>query len=96
MHDALFAAPEKLIDEVLFASVSAAVDDPVQFRARMDRNERAIIDRDISEAKRLKVVSTPTFLLGTTDPGGQVRLVRQLVGTQDAEVFENAIDEIVK
>lgn len=53
----------------------------------------SILTGDKTEAKRLGITSTPTFLVGTFQNDGRVKLLQQINGAQPFAVFKAILDK---
>jgi len=54
------------------------------------------IKSDLALAKKLEVVGTPTWFIGTVEPTGAVKPVDQIVGLARADVYRKAIDKLLQ
>lgn len=91
MHDRLFAQQELLAPANLEAHAQAVGLDAQSFATCLAGTAPSLVDKDRELAKRLGVRSTPTFLIGTVNPDGTVRVTKQISGAHQATVFRQAL-----
>jgi hypothetical protein len=94
MNRRLFAHQDALESEHLREHARAVGLDDTRFGeciAQGTVTER--IGRDLSEAERLGIRSTPTFFIGTAEPSGETRLLMRIAGAQPYQEFKSALDE---
>ena len=68
-------------------------------RARFDACLNApapLLDEDIAEARRLGVIATPTFFVGTVEPDGNVRVTSKIHGARALPIFRSAFAEALR
>jgi protein-disulfide isomerase len=96
MHDAFFAEPMSLETTSLFGKAHAAGLDSARFRQCMNGEATAKVRQDIAEARSFGITGTPTFLFGTIERHGGLRVVRRESGTLPFEVFAQILDELLE
>jgi len=96
MHSLLFGqAPQGLTrDSFLKDAQDLGLDTTLFDSCARDVSPR--IQRDIDEARRLSVSSTPTFLLGTLARDGTVQILRRINGAVPVDMFTSTITELLK
>ena len=94
MHHRLFANQRNLGPSELPAHAEAVGLDATAFRQCLDSGKHAArVRSDLSEGQRAGVMGTPTFFLGTMEPGDStVKVIRVLKGAQPYAAFKAAID----
>lgn len=94
MYDTLFMNQRSLgLPELLRHGQTAGLDQG-RFKACLEGQAVAKVAEDRAEASRLGITSTPTFLLGALQPGGQVRILRSIKGAHTFDVFRDALDQL--
>jgi predicted DsbA family dithiol-disulfide isomerase len=95
MHDRLFIDQQALgIPDLIEHSQALALDTQA-FRSCLDGGTmRGRVQRDLSEAQRLGLTSTPVFLIGTLGEKGTVRVTHKIVGAQPFPVFQDAVRRV--
>jgi len=95
MNGRLFAHQKGLKLEHLPSHARAVGLDTKTFQLCLDSGKYASeIRRDMAKARRAGVRSTPTFLLGFTQPDGKVKAVKMIRGAQPYAVFKQAIESL--
>jgi protein-disulfide isomerase len=91
-HDVLFrAAPGidenglRILPEVLGLKAT-------QFNECVGRQAHTSLDSDSELAERLGIISTPSFLLGTTTGSATVRVTSTIIGAANIQEFRSKID----
>jgi protein-disulfide isomerase len=96
MHDVLFQNQSRLQSDGFQPFVAQAGLDRALFDSCLANDAAAVaIRRDIAEAHRLSVTSTPTFFLGF-ELNDRIKLVRRINGAQPVDVFSRMLDELLK
>jgi protein-disulfide isomerase len=93
MHDRLFANQQALSETDLAAHAAAIDLDGKEFQVCMQSTTNSSVDLDQSEAARLGLISTPTFLVGVVTQEGVVKILKKINGAQPYEVFKEALDD---
>ncbi|HET9385820.1 MAG TPA: thioredoxin domain-containing protein [Gemmatimonadales bacterium] len=93
MHGRLFGESRPLERKVLLTNAVDLGLPGSSFEECLQGQTDSAITHDRSEAQRLGVVSTPTFLIGAVQSDGRIRLRRRIVGAQPYRVFKDALDE---
>lgn len=95
MHSRLFANQQALDpDDLLSHGKAVGIEEPA-FQKCMNGGARSKIKRDFNEGLKAGVAGTPTFLIGTPEKDGKVRVVKVLSGMQTTESFTAALDEVL-
>jgi protein-disulfide isomerase len=97
MHERLFSNQQSLAAGELAAHARAVGLAAPRFTGCLESRKHAGgVRRDLEEALRMGLTSTPTFLLGLVEPGGtHVRATRKIVGAQPYAAFREAIDALL-
>lgn len=96
MHDELFANQKALGPKDLVKYAETLKLDMSKFNACLDGGKYADkIKKDMAEAQKAGISSTPTFLLGFIESDGKVKAVKMLKGAQGLSAFEAAIDDLI-
>lgn len=97
MHDRIFAhvataqTPEQLVGHAGVVGV-----DLEKFRACLDGGRRAEdVRQDVARAQSMGVRATPTFIIGTREPGGTIRVAQVISGAQPYDAFKAALDRVI-
>lgn len=98
MHDRLFMNYRQLAPAQLAAHAQAVGLDAAKFAQCMESGKQAAeIRKDVSDAVRANVQSTPHFIVGVTDAKNpreaNVRIIKVIAGAQPYAVFKAAIEE---
>ena len=96
-HDRLYSLV--ILSERAISAAFAEIpsfDVPAYESCRLKGEARAQVQGDVAEAVRLKVTSTPTFFVGTTQPNGSVRVLQVLSGAQIPEAIAAAVESVRK
>ena len=96
MHDHLFQNQKPLADSDLFAYAQALRLDESAFRVCLREQMAGKIKSDQEEARKFGINSTPSFLVGTIQKNGKVKVLRKMSGAQPYEVFKSLVDEVLK
>jgi len=99
MHDSLFADQAANTDEDFKQQAASLGLDVSAFSECMSSDKfMGQIQADFSEAQKLGVIDTPSFVVGLTDTRNPstVHLTRFIHGAQSIESFSAAIDELIK
>lgn len=96
MYNTLFTNQGSLGPSELLRHGQTAGLDHRDFKACLEGQAVAKVAEDRAEARRLAITSTPTFLLGELQPGGQVRILRSIKGAHTFDVFRDALDQLEK
>jgi protein-disulfide isomerase len=97
MHDALLAHQNWLTEpELAPLSAAAGVDEGVMRSClTAPAKVNAVLDRDHAEGIRLGITGTPTFLVGSIQPDGNIRVREVITGSQPYDVFRAAITRML-
>lgn len=96
MHDLLFSNQRALGASDLANHARALGLDAGVFQTCLASGKHATrIRRDLAEGEKGGVRGTPTFMLGATDSGATVRVLRLIRGAQPASAFKAAIDGVL-
>lgn len=94
-HDRLFANQNAFNDTQLLQHAEAIGLESTRFSGCFLSEVDEIIQGDKLEAARLRVNSTPTFLVGVIE-GGRVRVLRKISGAQPLSVFNRVVNEVIE
>lgn len=96
MHDELFANQKALGPKDLVKYPEALKLDMSKFNACLNGGKSADgIKKDMADAQKSGITSTPSFLLGFIESDGKVKAVKMLKGAQGLSAFEAAIDDLI-
>jgi len=95
MHARLFANQQSLDPPDLLTHASALGLDAAAFQKCFGGAAKGKVKRDFNDGVKAGVGGTPTFLIGTADADGKVRVVKTLSGTQTTQSFTAAVDEVL-
>lgn len=96
MHDSLFARQNALSSPALLDRAQTLGLDTTKFTECQSRDKyTADIQKSASEAEKMGIDGTPTFFLGTIDPGGNVIIAKRLQGAAPFEVFKSSLDALL-
>src|SRR3954466_8707124 len=95
MHAQLFANQQALDPGDLLSHSKAVGVEESAFRKCLNGAARPKINRDFNDGVKAGVGGTPTFLIGTAEKDGKVRVVKTLSGMQTTESFTRALDEVL-
>jgi protein-disulfide isomerase len=96
MHDRLFANPKNLGDQALRSHADAVgLDEPSFLSCLSDEavHRRISVEKDAVAA--MGISSTPTFLIGTVQPDGLLRVTNVVAGARPAEEFERVLAKLL-
>jgi protein-disulfide isomerase len=97
VHDSLFADQRKLAEEFIDRRAEGAGLSLVDFRAcQKSREAEAAIRRDVAVADSLAIVATPTILLGTLAPDGQLVVSHRYSGAPSLDELGAAVAQLSK
>jgi protein-disulfide isomerase len=66
---------------------------PESLKLCLNSDVREQVRRQVREATRLGIRSTPSFYLGTVEPGAGLQVRKVLVGFQSLDVLSKALDD---
>jgi protein-disulfide isomerase len=95
MHARLFANQQSLDPADLLEHAGVLGLDRTAFEKCLGGAAKSKIKRDFNDGVKAGVGGTPTFLIGTPDKDGKVRVVKALSGTQTTESFTAAVDQVL-
>jgi protein-disulfide isomerase len=97
MHDRLFRNQAALEPDDLIVHADRIGLDLERFRTCVDSGRADAINGEKEEGKRLGVVATPAFLLGTLKPDGSGVVVSRLInGAQPYTTFKSELEGAIK
>ncbi len=98
MHDQLFAQPASLEAADLVRQATTLNLDPAKFQECLDSGKYVSeIRKDISEAQRVGVRGTPTFLIGVSEQDtSKVRVLKIIRGARPYGEFKQAIESLLQ
>lgn len=94
MHGRLFADQQRLANDDLLQHASEIGLDVRAFQACLAGETSARVARDVSDAKQLGIVATPTFLLGVVRDDGSLDVRTRIRGAQPIQVFRDAVNSL--
>jgi protein-disulfide isomerase len=95
MHDRLFANQQMLMPPDLLKHAEAVGLDGAKFASCLTGQTTARIRGDLTLGAQAGVTATPNFFLGTTIPGGKIKVTRKLNGAVSFATFKAAIDALL-
>ena len=96
MHDRLFENPKNIAPVDLPKHAEALQLNSSAFQRCLDSGRFAgDIKKDMVVATTAGVTGTPTFLIGTVQPDGTVKVTKKLVGAKPFAEFKAAIDSLL-
>jgi protein-disulfide isomerase len=95
MHDRLFANQQLLMPPDLVKHAEAVGLDRAKFASCLTGQTTAKIRGDLTLGAQAGVTATPNFFLGTTIPGGKIKVIRKLNGAVPFATFKAAIDTLL-
>lgn len=98
MYDRLFASPSPGLGQadLVAHARSIGLDVGAFEKCVTDKSAMGGIAYDKNLGADLKIVSTPTFVLGTIEEDGTIRLKRRINGAQSYQVFRDALSKLVE
>jgi protein-disulfide isomerase len=93
MHTRLFQEPQQIGESALLQSARTLGLNGAQFSACLE-TEPAPIKRDIEEARRLGVRSTPTFFVARTQADGKWAAINRINGVLPYEALKSILKEV--
>lgn len=94
-HDGLLAEQSVLTTERIMSVAQASGVNARVFASCLSKQGPDRLREEIAAARRLGVLSTPTFLMGRTMPSGRVRVLRRIPGDAPLATFKTGIDGMV-
>jgi len=96
MHDRLFANQQTIAAADLPKHAEALQLNVGEFQKCLDSGRFAAdIKNDIDAGNNAGINGTPTFLIGTVQPNGTVKVTKKLVGAKSYAEFKAAIDSLL-
>jgi protein-disulfide isomerase len=96
MHDSLFDEPTALSTADVQRRAGALGIDVARFNSCLDTHPDGTIQKSVAEATQMQISGTPTFLIGTIAPNGDIVNVRQtMVGAYPFEAFKEKIEPLL-
>jgi len=95
MHSLLFTAPSRLDDAALAGFASQLQLDEQGFASCMGSPDTEV-QADVELAKSLRIVSTPTFLIGSVLADNRVKVAHVLKGSQVNGELEAKVNDLLK
>lgn len=97
MHDSLFEEPAALSSADVQRRAGALGINVTQFDSCLrDSHPGGKIQKSVAEATQMQVSGTPTFLIGTIAPNGDIVNIRQtMVGAYPFEAFKEKIEPLL-
>ncbi len=97
MHDALFVPLLKSIDseESLYSRAGRINLDPGRFRRCMQGETAGTVREHVAQATLLGITGTPTFLFGTIEQDGRLKVTRRQSGAIPFKVFVEILSDLL-
>jgi protein-disulfide isomerase len=95
MHDALFEHQEALDLTSLRVRAQKLGLNRKKFDSCLEGQMAEKVRADLSTARVLSISGTPTFLIGTREPDGRVKVAQRLRGAQRLGEFQKALDGLL-
>jgi len=96
MYDSLYANQADLSDAAIRTLVQSLGLNAAAFQECLSSGRYTQeIQESTSEAQRLGIKGTPTFFLGTIEPGGTLKVLKAIHGAQPYEVFQSGINDML-
>jgi protein-disulfide isomerase len=97
MHDALFSPLLRAADteKSLYARAAGINLDPARFRRCMQGEVMSTVREHIAEASLLRITGTPTFLFGTIEQDGRLKVRRRESGALPFSVFAEILNDLL-
>ena len=95
MHDRLFANQQALMPADLAKHAQAIGLDETRFAACLAGQMTARVRADLAMGTQAGVRATPNFFVGTTMPGGKIKVIRKLNGALPYARFKTTIDGLL-
>lgn len=95
MHDALFSDPTNLGVPALKERAHNLNLDETAFNSCLEGVGTIRVRQDASGARQIGINSTPTFLIGTRDSDGRVKVQQRLAGAKPAAEFAAVLDPLI-
>lgn len=95
MHEQLFAHQQALEPSDLVSHAKAVGVETAAFETCMKGAAKGKVKRDFNDGLKAGVDGTPTFLIGTAEKDGKVRVVKRLTGIQSTDSFTAALNEVL-
>ncbi len=104
MHDWLFSQQDKLaesgklgtLDSFLLSAADRIGLTTQTFKNCLSTEDGASIHASQEEGKRLGVMATPTFFVGSITDNQTVKIVQKINGLQSFDVFKQVIDKVLR
>jgi protein-disulfide isomerase len=93
MHDRLFANPREQSEQQLRDHATAVGLDLKAYGTCVTGPAPAVVSEDIDAAVAGGAMGTPAFFIGTSRPGGQVRVTTTVYGAKPFDDFKAAIEQ---
>jgi protein-disulfide isomerase len=96
MHDRLFSE-SRLIDEGPVRKHAAALKlDHARFQTCLEGAATRVVREDMSEAEKLRITSTPTFLIGRILPNSTVQVAVRISGAKPYAHFQTVLNQALQ
>lgn len=94
-RDKVFASSPILDRDTLIGLAADVVADTRSFAECVTAADGRAIEADLTDAGRLRLTATPTFVIGPVDSAGLITIRKTIVGTSGAGLFA-AIDDVLE
>ena len=95
MHDLLFGARAPLDPPTVRNHAGAVGLQLDAFDLCMSGDSNLTVERDLRAAEALKLRGTPTFLIGTTQADGRVKIAKTIRGAKSEAAFRETFDRLL-
>ena len=95
LHDRFFSEPKRMAEPDILAAAAEAGLKADSFRDCLARAGPTSVQASVDEAKRLQVLSTPTFMIGVRRTGDRVRVTKVLRGTHSIGTFVAEFEKLL-
>jgi protein-disulfide isomerase len=96
MHDSLYAKQAALSAPALLDNAQTLGLDMAKFtECQSSEKYSAEIQKNVSEAQKMRIEGTPTFFLGVVEPTGDVTIKGRFQGAPPFDVFKTQLDALL-
>jgi len=96
MHDSIFADQKAITNkDILDRAKALGIDNDKLKECMASTRYVDQINKDIADAAKMEIGGTPTFLIGTIEPDGNVAIKKTIVGAYPYDAFKSAFDELL-
>lgn len=95
MHDLLFEAPHNLKEPSLLERARKLRLDIAAFETCLKGSGTVPVRQEMSAARALRITGTPTFLIGTLQADGNVKVTHRMSGFQSFAAFQDVLEPLL-